>query len=578
MPTSSSEVSLLTEVSRIGPVKSALAEINRALILPHLFRVRGQPYSMADHPQFETMYEMERAPDTIFMCGRQLGKSMNLSRAEILDAITIPHLQLLYVAPLQSQTIRYSTLYIKEAIASCAVACALQDKENEHLSDSNIVKAVHHQSWANGSGLQLTYAKTSPDRARGIFADMIDFDELQDQSTDNIPIISESLTASDYGARRFTGTAKTSDNTMEHYWRKSSMCEWVMRCDCGFWNIPTLEGGVLDMIQADGMHCANKKCGALLDVRKGEWVPEFPDRHNVFRGYHIPQVVVPFITENPSRWARLIRKVISLPLQTVTQEILGISCSLGSRLVTQEDIDRNSVLPGVLDLQKKRFEYAFTVGGLDWGVGEQTSFTVHTVIGVRSDGHIDVLWARRFVGFDPDEVMSEIARTHRFYGCRMLAADFGVGFDKNILLEKEYGIPVVQMQLCGQNRLLSFNPFLGHPRWSVDKTTALDLLFMAIRYNRISFPQKGDFDQFTQDLLSPYEHIVESGGLVSRKYLRNPAVPDDFTYALAFSTLTAMRIMDSSITDLVPGGVFGDTLPGASDFTQIDTGELLGHG
>jgi hypothetical protein len=127
--------------------------------------------------------------------------------------------------------------------------------------------------------------------------------------------------------------------------------------------------------------------------------------------------------------------VISLPLQTVTQEILGISCSLGSRLVTQEDIDRNSVLPGVLDLQKKRFEYAFTVGGLDWGVGEQTSFTVHTVIGVRSDGHIDVLWARRFVGFDPDEVMSEIARTHRFYGCRMLAADFGVGFDKTILLE-----------------------------------------------------------------------------------------------------------------------------------------------
>jgi hypothetical protein len=509
------------------------------------------------------MYDTEYVPDTLFMCGRQIGKSTNLSRSEVLDAVTIPHYQILFVAPLQSQTHRYSQLVLGEALKSCPLATAYQEKDASELSDGPVVKSVMHQSFANGAGIQLTYAKTSSDRARGIFADRIDFDEIQDQLVDNIPVISESLTASDWGVRRFTGTAKTTDNTIEKLWQQSSMCEWAIPCSgCNHWNIPNMDGKVLDMIRSDGLHCV--KCDKLLNVRTGEIVPAYRDRMETFRGYHIPQVVVPAIVEDPNKWALVLRKLMRYPIALFLQEVLGLSCSIGARIITQEDIVRASVLPPIEKLQKQLRNYVFTVGGVDWGIGSHDSFTVHTILGVKPDGHMDVLWARRFPGFDPDTTLKDITQAHRFYNCRMLAADFGMGFDKNVMLERRFGIPVVQIQLTKQNRLLLYNPIqrIFH-RWTVDKTTAMELMFVAIKYGKISFPPQEEFKTYTDDLLSPYEEIRESGGLVSRFFNRDPARPDDFAYALAFSTMLAMRLMNSSIAEIVPAHAMGAmTVPG----------------
>lgn len=532
-----------------------IRSIPRHELLPLLFRIKSKPYSLKDYPQFSEMYGDGYAPDTIWMCGRQIGKSLNLSRSEVLDAIMTNHFQILYVAPLQAQTQRYSTLYLKESINSCFMATDMQVEAGEQ-ADSAIVKSVMHQSFGNGSSVQLTYAKTSSDRARGITADRIDFDEIQDQLVDNIPIISESLTSSHWGLRRFTGTAKTTDNTIESLWQQSSMCEWAMKCShCTFWNIPNVDGKCLDMIQIDGVRCV--KCGGKLNVRVGEFVPAYPDRMLNFRGYHIPQIVIPAIVENRTKWSAMLRKISRLPLPVVLQEVMGVSCSLGARLITQADIDRQCTLPGMLELQGRLADYVYTVGGVDWGIGETQSFTVHTIIGVKPDGNIDVLWARRFSGFDPDETLKQIAQAHNFYGCRLLAADFGMGFDKNTMLANRFGLPVVQIQYLSQNKLLSYSPLLGQHRWTVDRTTAMELLFLAIKYGKISFPRKDDMLTFTPDLLSPYEEVIETGGIGHRRFNRNPAVPDDFFHALVFSTMTAMRLMNNSILDIVPGHALG---------------------
>lgn len=543
-------------------------------MLPYLFKLRGEPMSLKDHIQFHAMYANEYVADTIFMCGRQVGKSLNLSRVETLDCHSQAELQVLYVAPLQSQAYRYSTLYLNEAIKSCELARINQMKALEGVwSDSKILTSVGHQSFANGSGIQLTYAKTSPDRARGIFADVIDFDEVQDQLTDNIPIISQSTKASKWGIRRFTGTAKTADNTIEGLWQSSSKCEWAMKCPhCNAWNIPTLERGVLDMIQADGMHCV--ECGGKLDVRRGEWVPEDPKKMNTFRGYHIPQVILPFHAENMDNWGKIVRDVMTLPVPVILQEILGISCSQGQRIIDQRIIDRQSVLPDVRTLQKELHRYAFTVGGLDWGGAEQVSFTVHTILGVCFDGSIDVIWARRYQGFDPDEMLTDIAQTHAYYGCRALAADYGMGFDKNVMLESRFGLPIIQIQLCRQNSLLNFSPALGHPRWMVDKTTALDLMFMGIKYGRVRFPPKELFESFTRDLLSPYEEVVDHGELAHRRFVRDPSRPDDFAMALCFGTMLAMKMQHSDITDIIPKNAL-IAKPGRPEFTILDPEEIM---
>jgi len=250
---------------------------------------------------------------------------------------------------------------------------------------------------------------------------------------------------------------------------------------------------------------------------------------------------------------------------------------VGARIITQKDIDKQSVLPSVADLQKQLRNYVVTVSGVDWGGAEQQSFTVHTIIGIKADGMIDVLWARRFVGFNPDEVLSEIAKAHKFYKCAMMSADYGMGFDKNVMLEQRFGIQVIQIMLLHQNRLFGYSPTLGQHRWTVDKTTALELLFLAVKYGKIRFPPQTEFKLYTDDLLSPYEEVIENGGLTRRRFLRNPARPDDFCMALNFACLLGMRLINSTMVDVLPPDALGASgnLRTAPAVVDIDPTDVL---
>lgn len=543
---------------------SQLSTMDRWDLLPFLFRMKGKPFSLKGREQFSVLFDKELVRETIVMSGRQEGKSASLSRSEIFNMLSIPEFQMLYVAPLQEQTRRYSDLYISEAIQSCSLAVTMQSKTMAGvMSDAKLLSAKGHQTFANGSGLQLTYAKTSADRARGIMADMIDFDEIQDQSGETLPIIQESLTSSEkFGCSRYTGTAKVVENLIEAKWQQSSQCEWVMKCShCGYHNIPTLDGKVLNMIQADGMHCAH--CGGKLNVVEGQWVAAYPSRMKSFRGYHIPQVVCPFIVNSRNNWDKLLHKLMNGVLATFIQENLGISYSVGQRLLTQADIIKQCCLPDIKTLQDNLDRYSYTVAGIDWGGAELQSFTVITVIGIRPDGRIDVLWAKRYRGFDPDEQLVDIAKTCRFYNCVAVAADLGMGMDKNRMLVKRFGLPVAQMMYTRQNKLFGKNRSSGATNsvqcWTIDKVMALDVLFMAIKNGRIYFPKTG-MESFTPDLLSPYETTTEVGGIEHRLYLRSEGQPDDFCHALCFSSMAAMRLMGLSVDDMVPNTAFGGGL------------------
>jgi len=154
------------------------------------------------------------------------------------------------------------------------------------------------------------------------------------------------------------------------------------------------------------------------------------------------------------------------------------------------------------------------------------------------------------------------------------AADYGMGFDKNVMLTSRFGLPLIQIQLCKQNSLMNYSPALGHPRWMVDKTTALDLMFMAIKYGRIRFPPKDEFEIFTKDLLSPYEEVVDHGELAHRRFVRDPSRPDDFAMALCFGTMLAMKLQHGDITDMVPPGAM-PAKTGKPVYAPLDPEEIM---
>lgn len=555
----------LINISKSVDFLKAFDGVKRWDLLPLLFRVHGKPFSLEGREPFQVMFDNEMVREKIVLSGRQCGKSMSLSRSDIYDLLSIPNFQILYVAPLQEQTRRYSDLYINETIQSCPLAQKLQQHSMAGvLSDTKIIKGTFHQSFANGSGIQLGYAQTSANRLRGIMSDRISVDECQGINGDVIPIIQESLTSSEYGVTSYTGTAMTTENLIEAKWQKSSMCEWVMKCPgCGYYNIPNMDGNVLGMIQADGMHCLH--CGKRLNVRDGSWVAAYPDRMRSFRGYHIPQVICPFIVESPNNWDKLLHKLTHGVLATFIQENLGISYSVGQRLLTRQHIQRQCVLPSTSLLQDEiknnPDRYTYIVAGVDWGGAELSSFTVITVVGIRPNGRIDTLWARRYRGFDPDEQMQDIARICRFYGVDIVCCDAGMGLDKNQILSKRFGLPIVQMQYTRQLKLFGKNRSTGRTNvvqcWTIDKVMALDVLFLAIRNRRIFFPKDENFWVFLEDLLSPYEAVTEVGGMQHRLYLRSELQPDDFCHALCFACMGAMKLMGMAVDDMIPPEAFG---------------------
>ncbi len=158
------------------------------------------------------------------------------------------------------------------------------------------------------------------------------------------------------------------------------------------------------------------------------------------------------------------------------------------------------------------------------------------------------------------------------------AADYGMGFDKNVILEKRFGLTMVQFMFVLQNKLLTYSPTLGHSRWTIDKTSALDILFMAIKNGRLFFPPYEGFEIYLRDLLSPYEEVNETGGLTRRRYLRDPARPDDFCMALCFATMLSMKLLyGEDEINIIPKSAFagGQVPDGAPADNPVDPQDVL---
>ncbi|MBO7690575.1 MAG: hypothetical protein J6T14_07095 [Clostridia bacterium] len=139
------------------------------------------------------------------------------------------------------------------------------------------------------------------------------------------------------------------------------------------------------------------------------------------------------------------------------------------------------------------------------------------------------------------------------------AADYGLGFQNNLIMKNRFGIPVVQMNFVRQNTPLGFTKTnRGDDRWTIDKTSGLRAMFMAIKYGRVYFPPYLEFEPYTADLLSPFEHVIETSGITHVVYQRDPARPDDFAMALCFVLMMAVRLAGLDILELIPHTAFSN--------------------
>ena len=443
------------------------------------------------------------------------------SKMAVMGAM-IPGFKSLYVAPTSKQTRVFSSVRLKEFLDSPFI--------QKNLVDNKCDESVFKKSLKNRSHFFLEYCFLTPDRTRGLSADMVLLDEIQDLQTDFVPVIEESTSHSKYKLFVYAGTPKSMDNTIEYYWEKSDQKELAVKCQhCNFWNI----GLGMKNIGKEGLICS--RCERSLDNTKNEWIRCVDEA--IYSGYHLNALNTPWLTD----WKEILVKKELYPTERFYNEVLGLPFDGGTRPITQQEViaccaDR-SMTPSTNRFSSPMF------CGIDWSVTNDVSLTVLTI------GEFAPYPSKYKVHFakaydqsmsDPRAQTEDIIRICKEYGVSCIGADWGAGSVQNIRLAEVFGTErVIQFFHTGnqQERIK-----LNRKRWvyTLNRTFVMADLFLDIIKKKIEFFRWEEFQKpFGQHILNIHTDVRKNNQKETMYYDHRIDRPDDFFHALLFGKLAA---------------------------------------
>lgn len=497
---------------------------------------------MKDYPFFYTIYNSV-APEMVLITGRQVAKSTCCANLMITGSIAIPHFRTLYISPSKEQTSKFSNTRLSKILRHSPLI-------RKAYLDPSKPGNVLLQMLGNGSEIALSYAEDDPDRVRGISADHEFIDEVQDILYEAvIPVVKECTSNSDYGYMVYAGTPKTMENTIEFLWQNSTKAEWIMKCPgCNTWQFVDSPKS----IGLKGVICV--KCGKLLNPREGRWY-EFNPKAKV-KGFHISQPILPKNNEVPERWERLLRKMEDYSSTKFKNEVLGVSDTVGSRFITQEELielcDPNHFVelpPHPSSLEGIRI----IGGGVDWGgggSGEVVSRTVAWVFGLTEDFKFRTLYFKVFSEENPAENVKEVTDIFTMLGCQHVVGDAGGGAIANSMLVSRIGAHrFSQVQYGGGQHLTKLITWSRQAeRYLVNRNAAIDSYMLALKRKEVVFPNVRQMAVPIQDILNEYEEIVNvQSGTGGRKVWRHsPSASDDCLHAQIYAWL-AIKIVQGDV-------------------------------
>lgn len=528
------------QANLIGVTPSRFTEF--AVKMPNKELQKHVSFSFDGRRYLELPYDTP-AKRTLYKCGRQVEKSTLLGNKCLAYCCVINSFNVLYVSPTNQQTKTFSRDRLKEPIETSEI---LKAWTTTKLSDN-----VFEKKFINRSQITLRYAYHNADRTRGIPADMILIDELQDIITDNIPVIEECASHSHFKNFIYSGTPKSLDNAIESYWTKlSTQNEWVVPCDhhgtpgkpsTWHWNILTE-----DNIGEDFLIC--DKCGKQIFPMRPEaqWASMNPGireklgADGCYEGFRIPQLMVPWLT-----WDEIMVKYRTYSRSKFYNEVLGESYDSGTRPLTRQDLIDNCKT-GLLMNESTLRRIRASLGdgspifaGIDWGTGEG-SYTVLT-LGAYIDGFFTIFYIHRFEGqeIEPPVQLAIIEEIIKSWGVELVGVDYGGGFDRNDHLQRKFGPGrIVKYQYSQPGQKVKFEEPLK--RFLVHRTEVMSDIFNAIkRRNVFRFPDWAHFeDPFGTDFLNIFSEMNEQ--LRQIQYKHAPDHTDDAFHSTLLCFLVSM--------------------------------------
>lgn len=496
----------------------------------NLIHLDGKPFDFTGRDYLRQIYDSPY-PHKLLKTGRQVEKSTMLANEFIINSCIIPYFKSLYVSPSHDQTRQFSNGKLKPWIDDSPPI-------QKYFQNSSTSRMVFERSFTNGSIGFLRSAFLSADRTRGVSADCLNLDEIQDILIANIPVMLETLSHSKHALKIFSGTPKTLDNPMELYWNESSQCEWLVPCDRHsprHWNY--LDERCIGKL---GPIC--NKCGHLIDPQKGQWIA-FSQGRDIM-GFRISQLMVPWMVNSQAKWKEVIWKLDHYAKGLFYNEVLGISYDTASKPVTRTDLIACCSSEHPFKTAPDKFTKSnLLFAGIDWGEGadgsergvkgrlKTASYTVLT-IGMYLTPHVFYpIFMKRYTGEEapPNACVKDIIKTCESFRVQAIGADWGHGWGVNDQLETKFGADrVMKFQYVGmQKERKKYDP-IGR-KLQLNRTEVMTDFFDAIKVQKWVFPPWENMKGFLADVEHIFAEFATTGML---KYDHRPSEPDDAAHSM----------------------------------------------
>lgn len=520
--------------------------VNLTEVVANMLTVDTQPFSFTGREYLRGIYDYypkysQGCKNIILIASRQVEKSTTQSAKSIALGLTNRAYKTLYIAPTFDQVQIFSQQRFKPMCEDSGQLVG------SFLNPAKGVWQVKAKQFQNGSFFNFRSCYLNADNARGISANHLLIDEIQDIAPDAIPVLEQCQAHSEdeLKYRTYAGTPKSSANIISLRWEDSCKFEWLTKCtSCNFWNMADES-----IIQDDKYACS--KCGTeIVPHRDGMWVPEKPSMLSKRWGFRLTQLMVPFkqhkhIIEdrdnpNVSR-AKYLNETLGLPYDEgengITDTVLEKACK-DYAMVQPPDIFKQYAQRGLK-----------VYAGVDYGTGEgaNPSFTVLTIGAMQRNGIFKVLYMRKFKGKETESIieLNLIDKLCRQAGVSWLGADWGHGAHQNARLEREKGWDRIR----GKNIIMEFkytrqkkemtwtgkyyhadrNQTMGRCIDGIRDCDALDKGIVFFRYDQ--------FNDFKNDLTTIYMEYNTKTGTVSYQH----QLPDDGFHSINYAYMAARQ-------------------------------------
>lgn len=516
---------------------------------------RRKPLDLSRHQFMLPIYNTQRKR-LLLKTARQVSKSSSLCNILLTQCFLNKAMRVLYVSPSALQTRQFSNEKLRPAIYDSPLVMKY------FFNKSSCIDQTFEKSFTNGSHMFLRYAFLTADRARGIPAELLTLDEIQDILRDNVRIISESLSAAgimddsgkDLGVEIQAGTPKTFENTIEDSWQLSTQNEWMVPCPRHtprVWNLLDASS-----IGKTGIVCS--KCKEPMDVESGQWVSM--NEGGEYYGFHVSQLQVPWKLSG-DRWREeIVWKYENWNEGTFHNEVLGLSYDNAQKPINITDIQACCWPTNQVDTvdssrfyevpSQKHRQYEMFMG-VDYGEGREegkmeggkkkhASFTVASIGCYVTPDKFWWVKIKRYRGkeIDPEFIKEDLVKDFHMFNVKIIGADWGHGWGMNSVLFRK----------LGQTRVMQFyhsDSLAERKKWDpdgwkfiVNRNAVISDFLADVKAGKFLYPVWGETKPaVADDLLGVY---ADFNSRTRRMYFDHPLdQPDDAMHSCIYTKLAA---------------------------------------